>query len=693
MTAINFPSTANTYPGLVYTSGGNSYVFDGVAWSLQQSSTFSSTPTFTTATITGALTAGSISLTGAVPWITSSGLNSTLTGYVTNSALTTALGGISSYSLPTATTGPGGTLGGVMVDGTTITIDGQGVIHSANTYTLPSATINQLGGVIVPVVGTSGLNNAGGTITLATSSTTQLGGVKVDGSSITINNGVISGYAGYTLPTATTSSLGGVIIPISSNSGLSNTSGTIRLMTASTSQLGGVRVDGSTININGSGVISASITGAIVFQGGWSAAANSPTLANAGSAYNTNGYEFVVTAAGTVNFGAGNITFAVGDNVIFNGTSWIRVPIGSSSGVTNNALTFNTSGGVASGSSFNGSASITVDYSTIGAGPLAGSSSIATVGTITSGVWNGTVITPTFGGTGVNNGTYTLTLSGASYTLNQSVVNGAAPTFLGTNFTSIPNGALTNSSITIGSTAVSLGGTVSAINGVPIGAAGANTGSFTGLSANGAIVFSGTTGVTIGTTAGTTPLTAANAATGTVTLTTGTAGQALLSAGAGRSPYWGAPSVSVTYPTTTTAYSKSSSTQSITKGTNTIVNWPTPGSLPTGFTYSSGTFTNSSGAARLIAITYCASVSAFSATATEIDMWFQDNASVRYAQSSINTSLPTIYVNTITTIHSIANNGTIAAYFYWNSGTASATATFGGTAFGTTAFIELAVLA
>jgi hypothetical protein len=34
------------------------------------------------------------------------------------------------------------------------------------------------------------------------------------------------------------------------------------------------------------------------------------------------------------------------------------------------------------------------------------------VGTITTGVWNGTVILPTYGGTGVNNGTNTLTLSG-----------------------------------------------------------------------------------------------------------------------------------------------------------------------------------------------------------------------------------------------------------------------------------------
>ena len=197
-----------------------------------------------------------------------------------------------------------------------------------------------------------------------------------------------------------------------------------------------MRVDGTTILINGSGVISATIAGAIVFQGGWSAAANSPTLANAGSSYNTNGYEFVVTAAGTVNFGAGNITFAVGDNVIFNGTAWIKVPIGSSSGSTTNVLTFDSTGtGASTGITFNGSSAVLVSYNTIGASPLAGSTSINTLGTITTGVWNGTLVSPQFGGTGVNNGTYTLTLTGGSYTMNQSVASGAAPTFLGTNIT------------------------------------------------------------------------------------------------------------------------------------------------------------------------------------------------------------------------------------------------------------------
>lgn len=66
---------------------------------------------------------------------------------------------INSYTLPTASTD---NLGGVKVDGTTITIDENGVIHGANTYELPTA------------------------------SDTVLGGVKIDNDTIKINEGVIS---------------------------------------------------------------------------------------------------------------------------------------------------------------------------------------------------------------------------------------------------------------------------------------------------------------------------------------------------------------------------------------------------------------------------------------------------------------------------------------------------------------------
>lgn len=79
---------------------------------------------------------------------------------------------------------------------------------------------------------------------------------------------------------------------------------------------------------------------------------------------------------------------------------------------------------------------------------------------ITSGL-----VSPTYGGTGVNNGSNTLTWN-SSYTLNQSVASGASPSFIGTNFTSIPNSGLVNSSLTVNGVSIALGGsgTITASN-------------------------------------------------------------------------------------------------------------------------------------------------------------------------------------------------------------------------------------
>jgi hypothetical protein len=55
------------------------------------------------------------------------------------------------------------------------------------------------------------------------------------------------------------------------------------------------------------------------FKGTWSAATNTPTLANGtGNA----GDVYEVSAAGTVNFGAGGIAFALGDYVVYDGATW-----------------------------------------------------------------------------------------------------------------------------------------------------------------------------------------------------------------------------------------------------------------------------------------------------------------------------------------------------------------------------------
>ena len=114
-----------------------------------------------------------------------------------------------------------------------------------------------------------GTMTSNGVYVLPTATTSTLGGVKVDGSTITISNGVISSTGGgggggsYTLPTATTSILGGVKVDgttITINNGVISSTGgggSYTLPTASTSTLGGVKVDGSTITIS-NGVIKVS---------------------------------------------------------------------------------------------------------------------------------------------------------------------------------------------------------------------------------------------------------------------------------------------------------------------------------------------------------------------------------------------------------------------------------------------------
>lgn len=135
--------------------------------------------------------------------------------------------------IPTATNS---ILGGIKVDGTTITITQSGVISAHTSYSLPIAKANN-------------------TITPA------LGGVIPDGTSITINpaTGVISSVGG-----GNSFSLSVTTRPAGTNA-LTYSAGTLTftpylLPSASTSILGGVKVDGTTITINGSGVISATAT-------------------------------------------------------------------------------------------------------------------------------------------------------------------------------------------------------------------------------------------------------------------------------------------------------------------------------------------------------------------------------------------------------------------------------------------------
>jgi hypothetical protein len=73
----------------------------------------------------------------------------------------------------------------------------------------------------------------------------------------------------------------------------------------------------------------------ITYLGTWNAATNTPTLTNG---VGDVGDLYICNVAGTVNFGAGPITFAVGDWVIYSGTTWEKSG-GASGTVTSVAMT------------------------------------------------------------------------------------------------------------------------------------------------------------------------------------------------------------------------------------------------------------------------------------------------------------------------------------------------------------------
>lgn len=116
------------------------------------------------------------------------------------------------------------------------------------------------------------------------------------------------------------------------------------------------------------------------YKGTWNASTNTPTLANGTG---DTGDVYICSVAGTVNFGAGAITFAVGDYVIYSGSIWQRSS-GATGTVTSVAVTETGDALTITGSPITTSGTINIGFAGSSAQYVAGDGSLVTFPTIFS---------------------------------------------------------------------------------------------------------------------------------------------------------------------------------------------------------------------------------------------------------------------------------------------------------------------
>ena len=316
--------------------------------------------------------------------------------YATISYVTTAISN-AGYTLPVATTE---TLGGVIADGTTIDISGTGIISV-------DASIATVAYV------TSAISSASYNLLPATTST--LGGVMVDGTSIDISpSGLISvdssiatvSYVDATVqglqvkPTADAATTA----PLPANTYANGVNGVGATLTATAN--GALTVDGVTV-----------VTGDLVLVMNEGAGANNglyvvTATGNAGSPYILTRQVDMDVAADF----AGAFIPVGNEGTVNANTLWLANP-GPSVVVGTTVIPFTQ---LNSATSLSAGTGITVSGDTISiAAGYVGQSSIVTVGTISTGTWQGSTVQVGYGGTGattltgyiIGNGTSAMTAS------------------------------------------------------------------------------------------------------------------------------------------------------------------------------------------------------------------------------------------------------------------------------------------
>jgi hypothetical protein len=221
--------------------------------------------TATTSTLGGVLVGSGLAITGNailnldLPLASTSILGGVKIGenlVITTGTLSFNTGTLVETAVRISSTATTSTLGGVKI-GANINAAIDGTISVANPYVLPNATTSTAGGV---KVGT-GINLSSGTIsvtpyTLPIASVIQLGGIIPDGTSVSVSAEGILSQVPYVLPTAAPTQLGG--IKVGNNLSIDG-SGFLSVThsTATTVAAGVVKV-GNNLHADGDGTLSVS---------------------------------------------------------------------------------------------------------------------------------------------------------------------------------------------------------------------------------------------------------------------------------------------------------------------------------------------------------------------------------------------------------------------------------------------------
>ena len=150
----------------------------------------------------------------------------------------------------------------------------------------------------------------------------------------------------------------------------------------------------ASLDVNGKVPIGQLPNSIMEYKGTWNAATNTPTLANGTG---DTGDVYICSNSGTVNFGAGPITFAVGDYVVYSGTIWQRSS-GAVGTVTSVAVSRSGDALAITGSPITTSGTINLGFAGTGAQYIKGDGTLATFPSIISQAQN--LVTEVYNNTG-----------------------------------------------------------------------------------------------------------------------------------------------------------------------------------------------------------------------------------------------------------------------------------------------------